>query len=54
MKVLSKFGKDYLLHNYYIIWNSHKKLTISNIDLPIINPNDILMIAAHLKDKQDS
>lgn len=54
MKVLSKFGQDSLLYNYYIIQNSQKKFTILDDNFPTINPNDVLMIMAHLKDKQDS
>lgn len=54
MKVLIKFGKKCFLHNYYIFRNSKKSLRISDADFPTINPNDLLMIAAHLKGKSDS
>lgn len=54
MKVLIKFGQKGFLHNYYIFRNSKKSLRISDADFPTINPNDLLMIAAHLKGKYDS
>ena len=46
-KVLSKFDFNCLLHMYYIFWNKSKEIIITDVDLPSINPNEILTIVAH-------
>ena len=50
MKILRKFDIGYILYYYYIYQNTQDKIKISNADFPSINMNDILVIAAHLKD----
>lgn len=49
-----KFGQDCILYNYYIKRNSLKKITISDADFQIIDPNYVPMIVAYLQDKQTS
>lgn len=53
-KILRKFGQDCILYYYYAFRNSQVKIKILDIDFPYINPNDILVIAAHLKERQTS
>lgn len=54
MKVLNKFDLDCILYQYFITRNTQKNIKISGVDFPTINPNDVLVIVAHLKDKQTS
>ena len=54
MKVLNKFDLDCILYQYFITQNTQKNIKISGVDFPTINPNDVLVIVAHLKDKQTS
>lgn len=53
-KVQSMFDLDYLLYRYFIYRNKKFIVTISDSDIPSINPNDIFTISAHLKDCQTS
>lgn len=52
MKILKKFDLNFILYYYYIYQNTQDKIKISDVDFPSINPNDILVIVAHLKDLQ--
>lgn len=45
MKIIIKLDLD-----CYIFQNTQDKFKISDSDFPSINPNDILVIVAHLKD----
>lgn len=41
-----------LLYYYYAYENSQVKIKISDADFTWLNPNDILVVAAHLKESQ--
>ena len=52
-KVQSKFDLNWLVHRYCIFQNKSKQITITDVDFPSINPNDILTIVAHFRTRQN-
>ena len=51
-KILTKFELNCVLYRYHIFRNKLIQKTITDADLPTINPNDILTIVAHFRSIQ--
>ena len=52
-KILTKFQLNCVLFRYYIFRNKPTQYTITDVDFPAINLNDILPIATHLQSHQN-
>lgn len=51
-KVQSKFDLNFMMYRYYISRNKESTITITDVDFPSFNPNDLLTIVTHFQDHQ--